>query len=160
MLPSSSGLWTPVGGCGCFHRVQRWLGTCPVLGDKWVLWHQGRRKWLCSRPSPHSSQLVLPHAGMFALVVTVLTLPLDVSAGNQDVPAFPCRLHPPGCRQGGSRMQTGAQGGGAEQGIKFWGGNFLSRAVFMDLWGREGTLMLEEGAGQSWASSWWTPGSW
>lgn len=54
----------------------------------------------------------------------------------------------------------GAQGGSAEQGIKFWGGSFLSRAVFMDLWVREGTLVLEERAGQSWASSWQTSGSW
>lgn len=53
----------------------------------------------------------------------------------------------------------GAQRGGAGQGIKFRGGSFLSRAVFVDLWVREGTLVQEEGVGQSWASSWQTPGS-
>lgn len=60
-------------------QVRCWLESCPVPGDKWVLWHQGRRKWFCSCWSSHSPHLVLPFTGMFALVVTVLTFPLDVS---------------------------------------------------------------------------------
>lgn len=98
-------------------------------------------KWFCSCLSPHSPQLVLPCAGMFALVVTVLTFPLDVSlqATRMSQPSPVASTH-----QGRSRVQTGAQGGSAEQGIKFWGGSFLSRAVFVDLWVREGTLVLKE----------------
>lgn len=46
-------------------------------------------------------------------------------------------------------MQAGAEGGGAEQGVKFWRGSFLSRAVFMDLRVKECTLVLEEGVGHS-----------
>lgn len=68
-----------MGDCECFCRVRCWLEFCPVPGDKWVLWHQGRRKWFCSRRSSHSPQAVLPFTGMFAVVVTVLTFPLHVS---------------------------------------------------------------------------------
>lgn len=102
VFPSSSGLWTPVRGCECFHRMQHWLGTCPVPGDKWMLWHQGRMKWFCSCLSPHSPQLVLPCTGMFALVVTVFTLPLDVSlqATRMSQPSPVASTHLSGSRAG------------------------------------------------------------
>lgn len=75
-------------------------------GDKWVLWHQGRRKWFSSCLSPHSPWLVLLYTDMFALVVTVLTLPLDLSLQatrmSQPFPVSP----PPTCLAAGREQDA------------------------------------------------------
>lgn len=64
--PSSRGPWTPVGGCGCWHRVQRWLGTCPGPGGKRVLRCQGRRRRFCPIPVPsHSPAGAVPRCRVY-----------------------------------------------------------------------------------------------
>lgn len=52
VLPSSRGPWTPMGGCGCWCRVRRFLGTCPGPGGKWVLRHRGAEEAVLSPACP------------------------------------------------------------------------------------------------------------
>lgn len=110
MLPSSRGPWTPMGGCGCWQRVRRWLGTCPGPGGRRVPWHRGRRRRFCPLPvSPRPPQLALPRAAVFTLAVAVLTLPPDVSCRGRGRPSLSPAPQVPSTHLAGGRAGAGCR---------------------------------------------------
>lgn len=158
MLPSSRGLWTPVGGYECWRRVRRWLGTCPGPGGKQVPWHLGWRRRFCPLPVPSQSPAgAAPCCRVYPACTD--SSPRSVLQGMGTSQPFPCSPgppQPPGWWRGGAGC---VWGGGARQGTWFWGDGCPRIAVFVDLWVREGTSVLGEGEGQSWRGGWWFEGA-